>query len=169
MAAVQGPWSDADRPLTAEGEEQAHAAARGLACLELDLQVIQCSPALRCRHTAQIVAQTLGFPEQAIEVVEALSLTTSMATLQGSLPQAESPKSVLWVGHQPVLERFAARLLWAGAALPLQIHPAACMGLHCRFRDATPHATLLWFMRSHELGLLRCRENAAEIRNRGNP
>lgn len=159
MAAVHGPWSDADRPLTPEGAEQAHAAARGLRCLELDLHTIQCSPATRCRQTAHLVAETLGLRAQDVEVVEALSLTTSAAQLLDALSRQEAKASVLWVGHQPVLERFVSFLLLGEVALPLQMLPASCLGLHCTFRDAQAVASLLWMMRSHELGMLRCAEN----------
>jgi len=159
MAAVHGPWSDVDRPLTPDGEEQAHQAARGLRCLELDLQKIQCSPANRCRTTARIVAETLGFRPQDVEVVESLSLSTSLSQLIENLAAQEAKSSLLWVGHQPVLERFASILLLGDAPLPLQLLPASCLGLYCSFRDAQPHASLLWMMRSHELGLLRCPES----------
>jgi phosphohistidine phosphatase len=154
LAALSGPWADADRPLTAEGEQQAREAARGLACLQLGVQRIQSSPAERCHHTAQIVAETLALPADQVDVSEALSIGTTLPRVVQEL-RHRTEDTVLWVGHQPVLEQLTSLLLLGEGVLPLQLLPAACLGIHCRFRDGEPHASLLWFLRSDELALMR--------------
>jgi len=156
MAAIRGPWSDADRPLTADGEEQAQQSANGLACLDVNVEKILCSPAVRCRSTAEIVAKTLGVSPANQTIVDALSLGTSLAQVVDLLQLSGKRGTVLWVGHQPVLERLTSTLLLGEAELPLQLTPAACIGLHCNLRQPQASAVLLWFLRSHELGMLRC-------------
>ena len=156
MAAMRGPWADADRPLTSDGEEQAQQSATGLACLDLQVSNILCSPATRCRSTADIVASTLGIASGNFRATDALSLGTTLANVVDLLQMGDTGATVLWVGHQPVLERFAATLLFSEGEFPMHLTPAACLGLHCNLRDPPPAAVLLWFMRSHELGMLRC-------------
>ena len=155
MAAIRGPWSDADRPLTADGEVQARQSANGLACMDLQVAKIFCSPAVRCRSTADVVAARLGIAAANFQVTGALSLGTSLANVGDLLQMGGKRGTILWVGHQPVLERFASTLLLGDGDLPLQLTPAAGLGLHVDLRQDPPVAVLLWFMRSHELGMLR--------------
>lgn len=154
LAAVSGPWSDADRPLTAEGEIQAEESAQGLGCLDLGIERIQCSPARRCRHTAEIVAAGLGVAPDRVEITESLAIGTSLPRVVQQL-HGSADRTLLWVGHQPVLEQLASLLLLGEGVLPLHLLPAACLGLHCRFRNGEPRASLLWFLRNDELALLR--------------
>jgi phosphohistidine phosphatase len=154
LAALSGPWSDADRPLTPDGERQAVESAQGLACLQLGVQHIQCSPAERCRRTAEIVAEELGLSADQVTVSDALSIGTSLPRTLHEL-RGRKEANLLWVGHQPVLERLTSRLLLGEAVLPFQLLPAACLGMHCRFRNEEVRASLLWFLRSDELSLLR--------------
>jgi len=52
--------SDAERPLTLRGRSQALASARGLHALGVRVPRIWCSPYLRARQTADIVASVFG-------------------------------------------------------------------------------------------------------------
>ncbi len=160
MAAVHGSWSDTDRPLTAGGEEQAQQSANGLACLDLKVAKILSSPATRCRSTADIVANTLRVPAADLQIVDGLSLGTSLSNAVELLQLGGKQGTVLLVGHQPVLERLASTLLLGDVELPLQMTPASCIVLHCNLRQVQPAAVLLWFMRSYELGMLRCDPDA---------
>ena len=64
-AAWQG--RDADRPLTAEGEEALRREAKQLRAVDLALDVIVTSPLARARRTAEIVADELGLAGRLVE------------------------------------------------------------------------------------------------------
>ena len=54
-----GYETDADRPLTSEGERKMRQIAGAMEALELSFDLILSSPYLRARQTAEIVAEVL--------------------------------------------------------------------------------------------------------------
>jgi phosphohistidine phosphatase len=85
---------DAERPLSAKGEEQARAVGAALAVLGVELDACLASPKVRARETARLVCGSLG-----IEPWEERALRggpfdpTDVAAGHG--------ESVLLVGHEP--------------------------------------------------------------------
>ena len=85
---------DAVRPLTAEGREQARALGEKLAAHGLDAVV--CSPLLRARETAELIARAAGVePETEEQLAPGADVTSLSAAVSGK------GETVVVVGHQP--------------------------------------------------------------------
>ncbi len=97
-AVPHGTCADADRPLTARGEEQAALAGRALATLGCTFAHVFASPKVRARDTAQLAAAPLG-----VEVVEHAALASGFARADAlELVHAISGgERLLVVGHEP--------------------------------------------------------------------
>ena len=67
-----GILSDADRPLTAKGEEKLAQITKAMAALELSFDLILSSPYLRARQTAEIVADAFNARKR-IEFTDSLT------------------------------------------------------------------------------------------------
>jgi phosphohistidine phosphatase len=105
-------FRDADRPLTAEGEQKLRQCAQAMAALELSFDLILSSPYVRARETAEIVAAALGARKK-LELEECLTpsgSTRSLVTrLSGLGPKVEE---VMLVGHEPYLSGLISLLVW---------------------------------------------------------
>lgn len=110
-AEPHGARPDAERRLTERGEEQARAAGRALAALELRFQAVFCSPKVRARETARLACEHLG-----VQPVE-------HAPLAGGFDRGEAlalvapDERVLVVGHDPDLSQLVHDLTGARVGL----------------------------------------------------
>lgn len=86
--------SDADRPLTERGRDQARAAGLALARLGVELDACLASPRVRARDTAQLACAALG---TAVEIEPALS----GGRFDAEQLTAGRGAHVLLVGHEP--------------------------------------------------------------------
>ena len=100
--------SDAERPLSPKGQDQAFQMGIFLDHKKIEMDVILTSPYLRARQTAEAVAREVGVP-----VVTASFLASGMTPHDGmeGLKEYMKFKSVLVVGHQPDLGDLIATLL----------------------------------------------------------
>lgn len=102
---------DAERRLTADGEQDARAVGAALAVLGIELDACLTSPRVRARDTAVLVCEALG-----IEPVE------EQALRGGPFDPAELAdgrgESLLLVGHEPDLSAAVHRLTGAQVRLP---------------------------------------------------
>jgi broad specificity phosphatase PhoE len=71
-----------DVPLTEHGREQARQAGQEIVTSGIGIDGIICSPLMRSRDTARLIAQTIGFPEDRIEVND-LVIERSFGSLEG--------------------------------------------------------------------------------------
>ena len=72
-----------DVPLTEKGRDQAHEAGREIVTRGIHIDHIICSPLLRAHDTARLIAQQIGYPEDAI-VVNDLVIERSFGSLEGT-------------------------------------------------------------------------------------
>jgi phosphohistidine phosphatase len=101
---------DAERPLTARGEEQARAAGAALEALGVSVEACVSSPKVRAAETARLACAALGV---AVELDEALS--------GGPFEPDEvtaGREHVLLVGHDPDFSLVVHRLTGAQVRLP---------------------------------------------------
>ena len=110
--------TDADRPLTSEGERRTYKAARGLRRMGFRPHRVLSSPWLRARRTAEICAEVLDassqvLPEGAIEFRDDLLPDADPASLAAHLGGLVDDDEVLVVGHAPQLDRLLSHLLGA--------------------------------------------------------
>jgi len=105
---------DIDRPLNDRGKRDASAIGRHMASLNLEPQLVLCSPARRAKDTWEIVAKKLKIsPVVKIEpnIYDFGDGTVLMELLRR---QDGDAKSILLVGHNPSIEGLARRLVERG-------------------------------------------------------
>ena len=101
---------DLQRPLTPRGSKQARRMAEWLNQFLPDSARILCSPALRCRDTADALGRKL-------RVSDALAPGASYLQALAAARWPDSREPVLLVGHQPMLGQLAAYLIGGPATL----------------------------------------------------
>ena len=94
-----GVNSDAERPLSPEGQQKAAQTARQLARLGLTPQKILTSPLLRAVQTAQVVADTVKAPVEKATELNGFSQDEEVAEFL--LSQLEQTNVLIAVGHNP--------------------------------------------------------------------
>ena len=105
---------DGERPLTPEGEEEFVGAARGLALIVPEVDVLMSSPYERAWRTAEILTQHAGWPSpQELPALEP-EVPPEKAVL--ALEAYTDGQSVALVGHRPCLHEMAVYLLTGDAA-----------------------------------------------------
>jgi phosphohistidine phosphatase len=103
--------TDADRPLTPEGERKLRQIAEAMEALKLSFDLILSSPYLRARQTAELVAQVLG-ERKRLEMSDSLTPGSSAKKLVELLNHLQPrPESVLLVGHEPYLSGLISLLV----------------------------------------------------------
>lgn len=90
---------DADRRLTARGEEQSRAAGRALKALDISFQLVLSSPRVRALDTARLAAEELGLGEVAID--NSLSSGFGIDDALELAAAAGEDRRLLFVGHNP--------------------------------------------------------------------
>ncbi|MEQ8952504.1 MAG: phosphohistidine phosphatase SixA [Gammaproteobacteria bacterium] len=100
--------SDAERELTAEGEQQVTAVVTTLQRQRASIARILCSPYIRARQTAAILARELGDPP--VSEFEALLPHTSPQELLAQLGRLSDESTVL-VGHNPLLSQLLSLMV----------------------------------------------------------
>lgn len=126
VAIERGAWdgADSERPLTDEGREQTHAAARGLAALDLRLDGIYTSPYIRASDTARLVAGALGVE---VTVWPELASGCDLERLAPRLAELSEARAVMLVGHEPDFSEMIGRLIGGNhAPTRLDLKKGAC-------------------------------------------
>jgi phosphohistidine phosphatase len=134
---------DGKRPLSEAGITRMRKSMRGLARLELTIDVILTSPLVRTRQTAEIVAAGLQ-PKPAIISVDSLAPGGSQAAIFSDLEKQSRKTRLGVVGHEPGIGELAARLIGSRRAIEFK------KGAICRIDvDELPPAgpgELRWFL-----------------------
>ena len=103
---------DKRRPLTPEGEEEFRLAARGLARMVPQVDVMLSSPARRAWQTAELLSELDSWPApKPLPVVAASRRRASPEKATLALADYAEAKYVVVVGHRPRLQELAAYLL----------------------------------------------------------
>ena len=112
IAAERGSaaYADDDRPLTEEGKDKMGKAAKGMANLISDIDVILTSPLTRAHDTARIAGRALR-AESKVQVCKELSSGSSVKNLMTYLSKFRSLNAIMLVGHEPDLGFIASHLL----------------------------------------------------------
>lgn len=118
---------DEDRELTPEGFARAAAVGRGLAALSPPIVVVLTSPLIRARQTAEASATALGL-EAPRPWTGLLPGTDPSRTIQELA--REGWRSVLLVGHQPLLGALVGLLLFGDARQEIPLRKAAVARLN---------------------------------------
>ena len=135
---------DADRPLTTRGEEDIRRAGKFLAGLDRNLRRIHCSPLLRARQTAELIASAIGGKTD-VRPTESLAPGFRPVLLMEELHGSGKAESVAVVGHQPDLSILLAYLIECEAASALSFPPGAIACIELSGGPA-PDPTLQWLL-----------------------
>ena len=104
-------WPDDNkRPLSEDGIERFQKSARGLARLDVWIDVVLTSPLVRARQTAEILASAFD-PRPSIITVESLAPGGSYASLLTDLEKHGRKTRIALVGHEPGIGELGARLI----------------------------------------------------------
>lgn len=108
-------WNDSDftRPLSSEGEKLMTQAAKTIAALGLEIDVIITSPRLRAKQTAAIVAQRLKAKDRVVEDAR-LAGDFGPRELAAMLSERSGDAEVMLVGHEPDMSRTVGAVIGGG-------------------------------------------------------
>jgi phosphohistidine phosphatase len=136
---------DHERELTERGRDQARAAGRSLAALEVEVHLGFTSPKVRARETAELACAELG-----VEPVEHKPLAGDFDGRDALelLAAAEGDQRVLIVGHEPDFSQVVYDL--SGARIDLKKGGIAAL------RMDGSRAELIVLMRPRELDRIGC-------------
>jgi len=141
--------TDEARALTPRGEEEARRTGLALAKLGAELTHIGCSPLLRARQTAEIVARTLQFTG-APELLEELVNGTPTEMLLQEVKARVGAKEFLLVGHMLSLAGHLSELVFSLPTARCGFTPAGCACVELKKLEVNG-GRLLWFKTHAEL------------------
>ena len=122
---MKGIFRDEDRPLSDVGRRKMQEAAEGVRWLAPRFNLILTSPLLRCQETAEIVATTLGMPEN-VKTLDALAPGRGFSPQDGAMPRViadlagYSFERALLVGHLPDQAELTSWLLTGHRSLNVE-------------------------------------------------
>jgi phosphohistidine phosphatase len=134
---------DTKRPLSSQGSARMRKAARGLARLDVRIDVVLTSPLVRTRQTAEIVAGAFD-PRPAIVIAHSLAPGGDHAEILADLQKQARRKSIALVGHEPNIGDLAARL--TGSRRPLEFRKGAVCRIDIASVPPARPGTLRWFV-----------------------
>jgi len=103
--------SDFQRPLSSEGRERFFCVANILVKRGVAPEVIVTSPLIRCRETADILADCLSRRPPVVEL-DALSPGSDLEELlKWTAQQSNLCREIAWVGHAPDVNRLISQLI----------------------------------------------------------
>ncbi len=142
-AEAHGSPTDAERRLTARGEQQSRAAGAALAALGVRFSAVLSSPRIRARDTARLAAEALG--TQPV-VHDPLSSDFDAEQALDLLAERDDDARLLLVGHEPDF----AQVIYAltGARVHLKKGGVAAL------RVKRPEGALLVLLRPRELDVI---------------
>jgi phosphohistidine phosphatase len=125
---AKSSWADAtladdERPLNKRGLRDAPAMGQRLAEKKVKVDAMWVSPALRAVETARFLAQALNISKKSVEIHDRLYTSSIDDLLYEIRSCAEKVKSLLIVGHNPVLTECADFLIAKEYASEITIMP----------------------------------------------
>ncbi len=147
VAGERGPSYPDDRlrPLTDEGIARFRQAVRGLAAINVTVDLVLTSPLVRALQTAELLVAGLpGHPR--MDTLDALAPGGRVALIMEAIAQRSRQRQnrIALVGHEPDLGELAARLLAARGSIQFKKGAVCCIELQGRLAGGP--GTLLWHL-----------------------
>jgi phosphohistidine phosphatase len=102
---------DSKRPLTEKGKNRFAVMADILVDRGVEPTIIAASPMLRCRQTADILAEQLAGRAEVVEQEDLLPEGNIENLLEWTSEQARRHEQIAWVGHCPQVNEYTALLI----------------------------------------------------------
>jgi len=148
---TRGFNEDSSRPLTSKGRRQMRKSAVAMKQLTRNFNLILCSPLLRAKQTAEIVAAGLKLKKR-LKFSNALAPGGGTAILLRQLAREKpAPKRILLVGHEPDLSRLVSLLVTGALQLQLDFKKGGLCKLEAETLRAGKCATLVWLLTPKQL------------------
>ena len=151
-AFVTGGGSDAQRPLTEVGRKKMRKGANRLRAQLERIDLLACSPLVRARETADIIARAYGD----IPIVERpeLDYRNPPEAVLAWLAQC-SAETVVAVGHEPQLSRLSGLLLSGEPRSAIVFRKGGVAFFELPQRDAAGKGVLHWVLTAGQLRNLK--------------
>lgn len=146
---------DDDRPLTPDGAQKFHEAARGLRLLDPGVTRVITSPVVRARQTAEILLERLKERELRLELDDSLRYDAPLKRAWELVRHFKDDENVALVGHEPHLSMLIACLIAAdeeGCNVEMKKGAVACLDGQDRSRPG--RLVLRWLMTQKQLAKL---------------
>jgi phosphohistidine phosphatase len=138
------------RPLTAEGRKRFRRMVRKLVKRSFDPAHIATSPLVRCRQTADVIADSIQCDAEVTELGDLAPGGELRPLLEWT--QQQLPADVAWVGHSPDAERLIAELIGdRDGGVRLSKGAVACIQFDEEL--APGHGELIWLATAALLGV----------------
>ncbi len=148
---TNGIADDADRPLTRKGRKDIEKVAQSIRHMGISIDVIVSSPYLRARETAELVGEVLG-TGLPINLTSDLALSGKPALVVRQIDRNYSAfKSILLVGHEPLLAELISVLISGRRDAALRIRKGGLCKLTVGMLHAGKCATLDFLMAPSQL------------------
>jgi phosphohistidine phosphatase len=134
---------DSKRPLTSAGIARLRKEAKALDALGVSFEHIICSPLVRTRQTADILAESMK-SKPAVTTTDALAPAGTPSAVIQELAKYSRKTSIALVGHEPNLGELAARLI--GARAPFEFKKGAICRLDFEALPPKGVGHLRWFL-----------------------
>lgn len=141
---------DFQRPLSEKGAKRFSSVLEKLTAREFSPELVATSPLVRCRQTAELIAQHVEPTPELVELDELQPGSELESLVEWTAKRSEEVDSIVWVGHAPDVGRMAAALI--GQAGWIRLAKGAVCAI--RFYD-TPElggGELRWLVTAKILG-----------------
>lgn len=142
-----GEEGDGSRQLTERGVQRTEEAAAALHALDLELDLILSSPAVRAVQTAEIVAAVLEVP---LKKERILGVSLGLTELEAALEEHNMQANVLLVGHEPDFSAVIGQLI-GGGRVEMKKGAVACVACQGIARGG---GTLRWLMNGKLMSMI---------------
>jgi phosphohistidine phosphatase len=139
------------RPLTDEGRERFARMVKKLARLEFAPELLVTSPLVRCRQTAEIVAEGVPGGPEVVECEELAPGADLVRVLHWMHQETEPCEETAWVGHAPDVGHLTAALIGDGHAR-VRFAKGAVAALRFPGQPAPGQGELKWLVTAKMLG-----------------
>jgi phosphohistidine phosphatase len=139
---------DHERPLTEDGIRKTRASAEGLKKMGITFEAIFTSPWLRATQTAAIISEVLmlAAPEELPELAGDRTVSGLLEAIK-----LRQERSMLLVGHQPLLGDAVAQLLCAGGKCEIDIRKSGACAIQVDAIPPKKPAVLKWLLTAKQL------------------
>lgn len=151
---TSGLAQDSERPLTPKGERKLWKVAEGMKALELTFDVILCSPYVRARQTAEIIAEAMHTRKK-IEFSETLTPSGNAKKLIELLNHFDPAlQEILLVGHEPHLSQLISLLVSGKTGFAVVMKKGGLCKLTVESLHYGRCAALEWLLTPGQMGLM---------------
>jgi len=144
-------WPNDDkRPLSADGAEEQHEAARVMKRMGIRFDFLVTSPLLRARQTAEAITEAYH-RDEAPQVSEALGHGYSVAAVVKLLGKFPPDAQVALIGHEPDLSHLAAALVGPAGAARIGLKKSGVIGIEFEGAAAAGAGSLAYMLKPGHL------------------